>query len=128
MLIENISTIPLPIILGIPLLGLIPLVGTWLARTVTLDVLKMVALKAILMSIVITVLPVVANNFLIDIMQGAFTQLTSIVSPQNLDVSLQFSNLTAWLMEKTRLVECFSVIIGAISTRWAINAIPFLRI
>ena len=111
------------------LAAILTFLGSTAAKVFTDKVLGYVAMKAILVFLFITVVPLILNNFLYDIMK-IFIDL---IAGQSSGVSafngqMSFSGFAAWLIQCFRLPEAFSLLISALCLRLVLNMIPFVRL
>lgn len=94
------------------------------------NVLRFVAFKAIAVALTVVILPIILNNLVYDIMEIIFGVVSenfgSMGGIGNQVVSI--TGVGAWLMEKFRIPECFSLIVSALSVRASLNMIPFIRL
>lgn len=115
--------------MALPVVGLVGLLGTYIARLITVETAKLIALKAMLLVLAIVVLPLVVENFLVYLISGAYGVMDANVASSGLaPVILQITGMGGWIAEQLRLPESFAVIISGITVRFGINAIPFLRV
>lgn len=104
------------------------LLAYFLGKILTDNLSRWIAHKILLTTLFITVLPIVLNNFLYEII-GYAIDLSSTVNPQSLpDLTLSFTGLAGWFFSNLYLPDAFSVIFSAISVRVLLNHIPFLRL
>ena len=103
--------------------------GTMLAKGLGDKVLAWVALKALLVFLFITIVPLILNNFLYDIIE-IFIGLASdqAAGATALNGEMSFSGFAAWLLECFRVPESFSLMISALCLRLVLNMIPFVRL
>ena len=108
--------------------AILTLLGSLAGKIFADKVLGWIALKSILVFFFITVVPLVLNNFiydLIEIIMNFATSQTSGVS--SLDGAMTFSGFLGWLISTFRLPECLSVLISALCLRLSLSMIPFVR-
>ncbi len=104
------------------------LLAVILGKILTDNLSRWIAQKVLLTTLFITVLPIVLNNFLYEVIQYAIN-IASTVDPQGLpSLTLQLSGLAGWFFSNLYLPDAFSVILSAVSVRVFLNHIPFLRL
>lgn len=103
-----------------------------------------IAFKAVLVFLLITVLPILLNNFIYDLIEivmdasssgagdisalhGCSVTVDSSGVP-TYDCSKSFSGVVAYFMQVFAIPECFSVIFSSLSIRTALKMIPFVRL
>jgi len=106
--------------------GLFGFLSGILARVFADNSLRFFALKTVLSSLFIFVLPVVINNIIYKLLEIAFSLVLEINVPA-IQTSFSFSGLAGWFVAVLRLPESLSVVLSAVSYRIAINSIPFLK-
>ena len=115
----------------IPLLA--PVIATivgYAAKTLTVDTVKFIATRTLIIGVVGTLLPAVLykllNAILLELITYAQTQAGSLGSIQGQTVA--FSGMGAWVASCLKLPESMAVVMSACALRWVLNAIPFSRI
>jgi len=102
--------------------------GSALAKIFGDKVLGWIALKAILVFLFITIVPLVLNNFLYDIikimMDFAAGQSGG---ASTINGAMSFSGFAAWLLECFRIPEAFALLVSALVLRLTLSMIPFVR-
>lgn len=98
-----------------------------LARLIGDSVIRWLAFKALMVLLIVTVLPIVLNNFLYEIIQTIFDIVSANTGSSSGQV-LSYSGLTAWFIQVLKLPECLSVLMAALSVRVALRLIPFVRV
>lgn len=109
--------------------AILSFLGSAFAKVFTDKVLGWVALKALLVFLFLTIVPLVLNNFLYDIIEI----LVDLISGQSTSLSalngtMSFSGFAAWIIECFRIPEAFSLLISALCLRLVLNMIPFVRL
>lgn len=109
-------------------MGLIMRAVAWLvSHTFADNALRFVAVKALMTLFFVVILPIVLNNFIYDIINGALGWLGNSVHPGDYNPNASFSGLTAWFLTTLRFPETFSVVMGGLILRTSLRHIPFLR-
>lgn len=115
----------------IPLLA--PVVATIvgaIAKTVSVEGLKWIATRGLLVALVGGMLPVVLYNLFNQILLEFITYAAS----QNPDagnlssVVIQITGLGGWMATQLKLPQAFALVCSAAALRTALNMIPFVRI
>lgn len=115
--------------MGAVLGAILSFLGSGLAKIFTDKVLGYLALKAILVFLFITVVPLILNNFLYDIIEIIMNFASGqAAGASSLSGGMSFSGFMAWLIECFRLPECLSVMISALTLRIVLTMIPFVRL
>lgn len=111
------------------LVGILSFLGSGIAKIFADKVLGWIALKAILSFLFITVVPLLLNNFLYDIikimMDFSSAQSAGAVA---LNGQMTFSGFTAWLIECFRIPEAIALLVSALVLRLTLSMIPFVRL
>lgn len=110
-------------------IGIIAFLGSQVARVFADKVIGWIAMKAVLVFLFITVVPLLLNNFLYDIikvMMDFASDKAGGVSAINGGMS--FTGFTAWLLECFRLPEAIALLISALVLRLTLSMIPFVRL
>lgn len=91
-------------------------------------VLMWIAIKALLLTLFILVLPVVLKNFFIWILEFINEIIMSKISDTDLQASMiQLTGLAGYMGNLMKLPQCFNVILSAVAVRITLNFIPFIR-
>lgn len=103
---------------------------SWMVGKIFADnILKWIATKAILTTLAVVILPIILNNFLWDIVDLMLTIVTDQIGGYSFgNQIIDVTGLAAWFFQKFKIVESFSVIMGAVGIRVALNLIPFVRV
>lgn len=107
--------------------ALIGLLGSLAAKIFADKVLGYLAMKAILVFLFITVVPLILNNFAYDIIEivlnfaGAQTSSVS-----ELNGNMTFTGLGAWFISVFRIPDCLAVLVSALVLRVTLSMIPFI--
>ena len=87
------------------------------------------ATKIIMGVLFITVLPVVLNNLIYDLIETSLNFISSSVTSEGLEpFSMQLTGLGAWLAEVLKITDAFSVIMSAVAFKFTLRLIPFVRV
>ncbi len=109
--------------------AILTFIGSFAGKIFADKVVGWIALKALLVFLFITVVPLVLNNFLYDIikimMDFASGQAAGATA---LNGNMSFTGFAAWLIECFRLPEAFSLLISALVLRLVLSMIPFVRL
>ena len=105
------------------------LIGSVFARFLADKVVGWIALKVILVFLFITVVPLLLNNFLYDIIEIMMNFASGqAAGASTLDGAMSFSGFLAWLIECFRLPEAISLMVSALVLRLILSMIPFVRL
>jgi hypothetical protein len=109
--------------------ALIGFIGTFAARIFADKVLGWLAIKAVLSTLFIVIVPILLNNIMYDIMEIVFNFASSKTGEvQSLNGAMSFSGFMGWLLDVFQVPAAFSVIIGALALRVTLKMIPFVKI
>lgn len=97
-------------------------------RVQSLAIMHFVALKMIMVTLVITILPIVLNNFLYDIVQIIINLINSVQLPIQSVQNTSFSGLAGYLLEKLKIIDAFSIILSCVIYRFTLKLITLGRI
>lgn len=103
---------------------------SWLFGKIVADnVLRFIAMKLLVGTIFLVIVPILLNNVLYDFLEIVL-QVASENSPAagSVDGHMVFSGFAAWLVTGFKIPECVSVIGGALLMRLTLSMIPFLRV
>jgi len=104
------------------------LLAVILGKILTDNLARWIAHKVLLTTLFVTILPIVLNNFLYEVIQYAIN-IASSVNPQGLpDLTLSLTGLAGWFFSSLYLPDALSVVLSAVSVRVFLNHIPFLRL
>lgn len=110
-------------------MGIIAWLAGALASLLGSTVIRFVAWKLVLWTIVITVFPILLTNFVYKMIQTAMQVTANAQGQSNMGAAvLVFTGLAAWLATHLRLVDGFSLIMSSVMFRQAIRFIPFLGV
>lgn len=108
---------------------LLAFLGPLVAKVFGDKLLGWIAMKALLVFLFLTIVPLILNNFLYDVIEIFINLVAGHSSGLSaLNGSMSFSGFAAWLMECFRVPEAFSLLISALCLRLVLNMIPFVRL
>lgn len=100
-----------------------------LARLFTDKIIGFVALKIVLAFLFITVVPILLNNFLYDMIEIIMGFATSQIGTQaTLNGAMSFTGFVAWVIDCFQLPQALSVMVSALILRLILSMIPFVRL
>lgn len=108
--------------------AILSFLATILAKFLGDNVLRFIAGKALLFFLFVTVIPLVLNNFLADILEMSFSLVSDSINPASFNPAVSLSGLAAWLSAQLRVSECLSVIVSSLIAKVTLRSIPFLRL
>lgn len=113
--------------------GLFRVLLGWLlggfTRLFTMTVNNFLATKIILGTLFLIILPIVVNNILFDFISTILTQVNTYASansPSSLQTAISFTGLSAYLLRVCGVLDALSVVLSAITIRFALSWIPFV--
>lgn len=109
--------------------AILTFLGSGLAKIFSDKVLGYIAMKAILVFLFMTVVPLVLNNFAYDIMEIVMGFASSQAGgASSINGTMNFTGFSAWLISTFKLPEVLSVIVSAFILRLSLSMIPFVKI
>lgn len=109
--------------------AILSFLGSAVGRIFTDKVLGYIAMKAILVFLFMTVVPLILNNFTYDIMEIVMGFASSKAGDaSSLDGAMSFTGFAAWLISCFKLPEVLSVMVSAMILRLSLSMIPFVRL
>ncbi len=105
--------------------SLIPLI---LAKIFSDNLARFIALKTVLATLFIVVLPIVLNNFVYELLEYLFESVSSAPYDSLPDLTFSLSGLAGWFAAQIYLPDALNVILSAFAFRLFLNHIPFLRV
>lgn len=111
-----------------PVIGLIIALGSMLTKYVSVEVLRFVAMRALLLSLVVVILPIVMENFLTAMFASSVELMQGAVGDTAFSGIIPLTGVFGWVASLLKLQECLAVILSAVSMRFALNLIPFVRV
>ena len=109
--------------------ALLSFLGGAVGRIFSDKVLGYIALKLLLVLLLTTVVPLILNNFLYDIMEIVMNFATGQAGgASSMNGTMNFSGFAAWLISCFKLPECLSVMVSALVLRLSLSMIPMVRL
>jgi hypothetical protein len=97
----------------------------WFVRIIGSEAARALIWKAILYTLLVTILPTVLYNFL----SGLLTEFLDMATEYGSDgqaLNATFTGMMGWLALQLKIPEAFSILISAFTFRITISFIPFL--
>jgi hypothetical protein len=108
--------------------GLAGSIGGVVAKTLSVETIKFLAMRALIMFTVFVALPVVMYNVGVDLIFSLIEAGMDYAGTLDADsLTIQLTGMAGWIAEQIRLPECMSIYMTAISTKFAMGFVPFLR-
>lgn len=118
-------------IIGGLLMPLLTLLVNWLMGTfgtlIGYQIVRFAAWKVILWTLVVTVLPIILNNFLYGVIENLIGMINDADTSGFTAQLIELTGVFGWVAQKMRIVECFSLFITAVIFRKTLDLIPFIR-
>ena len=109
--------------------ALLAFFGSSLFKVFTDAVIKWIAFKALMIFLFVTIVPIVLNNCLADIIQLVGDYAGSASSgASSFGGSMNLTDFMGWLADCLKLRECLAVVVSALQLRIVLSMIPFVRI
>jgi len=88
------------------------------------------ATKIVLTVLFVTVVPIVLNNLLYDLIDELISFVLSNMDTNTVlsQTVFQFTDLAGWLIQTMQLDTAFSVVISAVALKFTLKLIPFVRV
>ena len=101
----------------------------WVTTFLASGVARFAAWKIILTVVVLSIFPILLNNFLYEIIGIVYAAVnthgdTGSISP----IVVQASGLFAWFLDRFRVPEAMSLWMSAYAFKFALGLIPFVRV
>lgn len=94
----------------------------WLAGVVKDEVTRALIWKVFLTSLLVVVLPLVLKNFILEFFEYFYQSAFSSLQASGLHpTALTLTGIAGWLASESNLPLCFSILIGALSTRFTLR-------
>jgi len=107
---------------------LLTFLGSFVSKFFVDKVIGWIAVKTLLCFLFITIVPLILNNFLYDLLEILFNFASGqSAGASNIDGNMSFTGFCAWLLECFRISEAISLLVSALSLRAILSMIPFVR-
>ncbi len=103
----------------IPVFDISRIVG-WI-KTATADVIKFIALKALLVALIFTLVPIALYKGWLLIQEKLFAFISSNMGDAWTGTIVSFTGIGGWLADQLRFQECFAVLVSALSFRFVLG-------
>lgn len=98
-----------------------------LAKMIVDKILMFLAIKALLVTLFIVVVPIVLNNVLVKLMGAMLNFATAATADGgSFGGAVAFAGLAAWLIDCFQLNGCLSIMTSALQLRLLLSMIPFI--
>lgn len=87
-----------------------------------------VAIKAVIVTLMMIVLPILLKKFFTWIVAGVLTLVGDSALGSVSPTTLALTGLAGWFGSNLGLPGCFAVILSAVATRFTLKLIPFVRL
>ena len=111
-----------------PVVGLLGALFTFFARYLTVEILKMLAFKAMLLTFAIIILPAVIENFMVYLFDGFMGIASAQLQGQTFQGVITISGVFGWVATTLKIPEGLAILLSAVTTRYALNLIPFVNV
>jgi hypothetical protein len=109
--------------------AILTFLGTFLAKLFTDKVIGWIALKVVIVFLFVTIVPIILNNFLYDIIEIVMNFATGQTSgASSMTGSMSFTGFCAWLIQCFKISESLAVFVSALILRATLNMIPLVRL
>lgn len=97
-------------------------------RFFTLAVNNFLATKIILGILFVTILPIVLNNVIYDLMSTVFSTVQTYASENSpsLQTTVSWTGLAGYMMDACGVVSALTIVMSAMACRFALSWIPFV--
>lgn len=90
-------------------------------KTAAADVIKFVALKALLIAIVFTLVPIALYKGWLLIHEKLFAYITTNMGDAWTGTVINLTGLAGWLADQMRFQECFVILVSALTCRFVLG-------
>ena len=87
-------------------------------KTAAAETIKFIALKALLVALIFTLLPIAMYKGWLFLQEKILTYLSSTAPGSWEGAIVTFTGLGGWIAEQLRFTECFSVLVSALTFRF----------
>ena len=109
--------------------AILSLIASFAGKIFADKVIGWIAMKAVLVFLFVTIVPLVLNNFLYEIIEILMSFANSQASGASaLNGGMSFTGFLAWLLETFRIPEALSLLVSALVLRLILSMIPFVRL
>jgi len=103
--------------------GILASIASWLGTMLASEAARFLALKIFLTTVLVLVLPVVLNNFLIEILQAIMDKANSLSSSGVNSHMMQLTGISAYLADCLQIPLMVSILLGAVSVKFTLKLI-----
>lgn len=86
-----------------------------------------VAIKVVLTTLFLTIVPILLNNFFKSLVDGMLSLVSTYVGSVS-PMAVSFTGLSGWLANELQVPACFAVIFAAVALKVTLRLIPFVRL
>jgi hypothetical protein len=112
--------------------GLFALLVSLAGKFISSNIVRFLALKILLISLFVVLLPLVFRNFISWLFEVLFTLVMNFLpeaGPGGQEtITIQLMNVGAYLAGEFQVSLCLSILISAVTTRFILSLIPGVRI
>lgn len=102
--------------------------GALFAQLFGTSVAYFVALKLVMVTLVMVILPIVLKNFFTWIVEGVLSLVSSSAIGGAGSMTLALTGVAGYLGSNLGLPACLAVILSAVAVRFTLKLIPFVRL
>jgi hypothetical protein len=107
-----------------PLAGIVALIGGGLAKLLTVETLKFVAFRALIIGSLTLVLPVVLYNVFTRILQETMDICSANIASGGITGGMvELTGMAGWIAQQINLSGCFSIFLSAVALRFTLSFI-----
>jgi hypothetical protein len=118
----------LPLVIGSVATSMLGAFGGWIAKLLSIETIKFLAWRAFILFIVFVCLPLVLYNVGVDLMFDLMEVGMGYAGDLNQQsLTIQLTGMAGWMATQLNLPQCFSMYMSAVSVRFAMGFVPFLR-
>lgn len=107
---------------------MLALLSALFAQLFGTSVLYFVAMKAVMVTLIMIVLPIILKNFFTWIVAGSLSLVSASALGDASPTIVGLTGLAGYFGTNLGLPACFAVILSAVATRFSLKLIPFLRV
>ena len=97
-------------------------------KVFSVETAKFLAWRAFILFIVFIIMPILLYNIAVDLIFDLMSYAIESINGNSIEpVTISITGMGGWMADRMQIPECISIIMTAISVRFTMNFIPFLR-
>lgn len=108
----------------LPIIGAIGVIGGVIAKSLSVEVIKFIATRALLYGLFTLVLPIVIYNVLIRIYREGMEYIAGQTGTiETTGYIIELTGMAGWIADRINLIQCMSLVLSAYAIRFLISFI-----